>query len=653
MFSGYDQELEAFRSLESILVPSILDEPVHPRSFDYILETPEVALTRQFGQKQVFIVYGGYMGDEAKGQLVANILESLGPQRIYDLDVPVITICVRTNSGQNAAHSVPIPGTTEKITGRIIPSGILTQGVRCYIGPGCVLDPVDFMDKEYLPLKAKLDSLNLDLDIENRLFMGDASLILPHLKVMDIFGKGGLYSTMTGISPVHASIGNRTNLRIHRLFQESRDDVINHIISDLSSYYGLLDSYFDSNQETIGFTRDAFIIEGHFETERFYHAIETHALGKIDVINKKLPGRIAGHIINFLGVDGGKREKAEFIYDSIIRPYVTENSMFPKLIDVKADIARRLLEGEGIMVEAAQSDPLSGQNEKGQGEGTSADTSMMGTLAATGIDLTRYSAEAIANLKFPQSKVGAGANPGGWVPNDWFSKRKLDNITDLMAEFEYTPDRFAQVFNAWVASIQPNGLARPEQYEYKPGSFISLNEAMAVYGSIHFKEFGGGTKRPRILGPLDLVYAAEVMRQGGRSLALNALDRFDGLDHVPVVVGWAYFNPEGRDMEYAGRTYTNGTVIRPGEDIPNNLVMAHCKPLIRLVEWKGTKVADLRPGDALPEPVQDLFDVVEHYINRGIPEKSMHLGTRVAVLGNGVGPENRLYVGRLSLEEAL
>ena len=71
-------------------------------------------------------VLGAQWGDEGKGKIV-------------DLLTPHFSIVARYQGGHNAGHTVYVNG--RKFVLRLIPSGILHDGITCVIGNGVVVDP--------------------------------------------------------------------------------------------------------------------------------------------------------------------------------------------------------------------------------------------------------------------------------------------------------------------------------------------------------------------------------------------------------------------------------------------------------------------------------------------------------------------------------
>ena len=72
------------------------------------------------------VVLGSQWGDEGKGKIV-------------DLLTEKASAVARYQGGHNAGHTLVVDG--EKTVLHLIPSGILREGVTCFIGNGVVLAP--------------------------------------------------------------------------------------------------------------------------------------------------------------------------------------------------------------------------------------------------------------------------------------------------------------------------------------------------------------------------------------------------------------------------------------------------------------------------------------------------------------------------------
>src|SRR3990170_8689458 len=76
--------------------------------------------------KKNVVVIGAQWGDEGKGKIV-------------DLLTDRVSAVVRFQGGHNAGHTLVIKG--KKTALQLVPSGVMRDGVACYIGNGVVVDP--------------------------------------------------------------------------------------------------------------------------------------------------------------------------------------------------------------------------------------------------------------------------------------------------------------------------------------------------------------------------------------------------------------------------------------------------------------------------------------------------------------------------------
>ncbi|MBL8487628.1 MAG: adenylosuccinate synthase [Rhodocyclaceae bacterium] len=152
------------------------------------------------------VVIGTQWGDEGKGKIVDWLTDhSQG--------------VVRFQGGHNAGHTLVIGGA--KTVLHLVPSGILRQGVTCYIGNGVVLSP-DALIKE-------LDELNAaGVDAEARIRISEACpLIMPYHQALDVAreaakGAGKIGTTGRGIGPAYEDKVARRGLRLQDLLRPKR-----------------------------------------------------------------------------------------------------------------------------------------------------------------------------------------------------------------------------------------------------------------------------------------------------------------------------------------------------------------------------------------------------------------------------------------------
>jgi adenylosuccinate synthase len=143
-------------------------------------------------------ILGAQWGDEGKGKIV-------------DLVTPRFSIVARYQGGHNAGHTVYVNG--KKFVLRLMPSGILHQGVTCVIGNGVVVDPK--------ALLAEVDELAAaGVDVGSRIVVSDkAHLILPYHRDLDLLsearrGERKIGTTSRGIGPAYEDKIARRGIRV-------------------------------------------------------------------------------------------------------------------------------------------------------------------------------------------------------------------------------------------------------------------------------------------------------------------------------------------------------------------------------------------------------------------------------------------------------
>lgn len=148
------------------------------------------------------VVIGTQWGDEGKGKVVDWLTDHA--QGV-----------VRFQGGHNAGHTLIIGG--KKTILRLIPSGIMHEGVTCYIGNGVVLSP-EALFKEIEELEGA------GLNVCGRLRISEAcTLILPYHVAIDQArearrGAGKIGTTGRGIGPAYEDKVGRRALRVQDLF---------------------------------------------------------------------------------------------------------------------------------------------------------------------------------------------------------------------------------------------------------------------------------------------------------------------------------------------------------------------------------------------------------------------------------------------------
>jgi adenylosuccinate synthase len=155
------------------------------------------------------VVIGTQWGDEGKGKVVDWLTDHA--QGV-----------VRFQGGHNAGHTLVIKGVKTAL--QLIPSGIMRDGVACYIGNGVVVDPAHLL--------LEIERLEkIGLDVRSRLFLSEACpLILPfHVEVdrarealRENTGAGKIGTTGKGIGPAYEDKVARRALRVQDLKHPER-----------------------------------------------------------------------------------------------------------------------------------------------------------------------------------------------------------------------------------------------------------------------------------------------------------------------------------------------------------------------------------------------------------------------------------------------
>ncbi len=152
------------------------------------------------------VVIGTQWGDEGKGKIVDWLTDHA--QGV-----------VRFQGGHNAGHTLVIGG--KKTALQLIPSGIMREGVACYIGNGVVLSVPDLL-REIDKLQA------VGVEVESRLKISEACpIILPYHTALDCArevarGAAKIGTTGKGIGPAYEDKVARRAIRVADLLNEKR-----------------------------------------------------------------------------------------------------------------------------------------------------------------------------------------------------------------------------------------------------------------------------------------------------------------------------------------------------------------------------------------------------------------------------------------------
>jgi len=172
-----------------------------------VVEQQQAGQVRERGRNVV--VVGTQWGDEGKGKVVDWLTDHA-------------SAVVRFQGGHNAGHTLVIHG--KKTALQLIPSGVMRDGVACFIGNGVVVDPTHLLS-EIERLEAA------GVEVRSRLFISESCpLILPfHVEVdkareaqRETSGAGKIGTTGKGIGPAYEDKVARRALRVQDLKHPER-----------------------------------------------------------------------------------------------------------------------------------------------------------------------------------------------------------------------------------------------------------------------------------------------------------------------------------------------------------------------------------------------------------------------------------------------
>lgn len=171
------------------------------------------------------VVLGSQWGDEGKGKIV-------------DLLTEKASAVARFQGGHNAGHTLVVDGKTTIL--HLIPSGILREGVTCFIGNGVVLAP-DALLKEMKNLEDN------NVPVRERLRISpNCPLIMPYHVALDQAreakrGTGKIGTTGRGIGPAYEDKVARRAIKLADLFRDDLEEKLRNLIEyhnfQLTQYY--------------------------------------------------------------------------------------------------------------------------------------------------------------------------------------------------------------------------------------------------------------------------------------------------------------------------------------------------------------------------------------------------------------------------------
>ena len=190
------------------------------------------------------VVIGTQWGDEGKGKIVDLLTEKMSG-------------VVRFQGGHNAGHTLVIGG--EKTVLHLIPSGILREKVKCFIGNGVVVSPDALLQE--------IEMLNqAGIPVMSRLVVSDSCpVILPsHIRLdqcREISRRSGkIGTTGRGIGPAYEDKVARRGIRIKDLYDESN---LKAKLGELLDYHNfLLSKLYGSEAIDFQQTYDTLVANG-------------------------------------------------------------------------------------------------------------------------------------------------------------------------------------------------------------------------------------------------------------------------------------------------------------------------------------------------------------------------------------------------------
>ena len=187
------------------------------------------------------VVIGAQWGDEGKGKVV-------------DLLTDKVQAVVRFQGGHNAGHTLVIKG--QKIALNLIPSGIMREGVSCFIGNGVVLSVPDLLREI-----EKVEKTGAS--VRDRLRISEATpLVLPvHAKLDQARekarGEAKIGTTGKGIGPAYEDKVARRAVRVGDLFH--REQLAAKLGELLAFHNFVLQNYYKEPPEDFQKTLDALL----------------------------------------------------------------------------------------------------------------------------------------------------------------------------------------------------------------------------------------------------------------------------------------------------------------------------------------------------------------------------------------------------------
>jgi len=174
------------------------------------------------------VIIGAQFGDEGKGKFIDLLAHSFDG-------------VVRFQGGHNAGHTIVVAG--KKTILHLLPSGILHDNLKCFIGNGVVVS-----------LSALFEEITLleenGISVRDRIYVSNnCSLILPYHCALDAarenkMGKAAIGTTRRGIGPAYEDKVARRGLRVcdllsHKTLEEKLRNLADYHSFVLQNYYNV------------------------------------------------------------------------------------------------------------------------------------------------------------------------------------------------------------------------------------------------------------------------------------------------------------------------------------------------------------------------------------------------------------------------------
>ena len=154
------------------------------------------------------VLVGLQYGDEGKGKITDMLSEN------YD-------IVARYQGGNNAGHTIFYNG--EKVVLHLIPSGIIHDGIKNFLGNGMVIDPIA-LKEEILEVEKTIPNAR------ERIFISENAHIITPKHRTDDHSNGHIGTTNKGIGPAYRDKIYREGYMIKNFFRKTPNELTDVIL---------------------------------------------------------------------------------------------------------------------------------------------------------------------------------------------------------------------------------------------------------------------------------------------------------------------------------------------------------------------------------------------------------------------------------------